>query len=427
MSKPVPALAVWACWAAMFAPAAPAADTQALSLDQAFERTLELHPALRRLPFRRTALAAELASADQRPPLELALGVENVGASGAVRGVEGAEITLGLQSVLERPERRAARIGLVRSQLAELDVDLEAARLDLLAEVARRYLDALAAQAERVALVESLAQREATVAAARRRVAAGASPQAVVLGAEAALARARLELARAEQAGQGARLRLALLWGATAADFDRVDGDLMRLPTVPDFSELLALLARTPELRRFASEARIREARLQLARSQLRPDIGWQVGLRRLQSSDDWALVGSVSVALGSRVRAQPAIQAAQAELAELELARDSGELALRGTLAEAHGRMLGEQLAVHEAGASILPVLRDAERSAGRAYRAGALSHLEWAQLQADLLAARRERIAAAREFHRALIEVQRLTAEPFVLAASAAQETSL
>jgi cobalt-zinc-cadmium efflux system outer membrane protein len=133
-----------------------------------------------------------------------------------------------------------------------------------------------------------------------------------------------------------------------------------------------------------------------------------------------------VSIPLGGRARAQPAIQAAQAELAELELARESGELALRSTLAEAHGRMLGEQLAVREAGASVLPALLDAERSAGQAYRAGGLSYLEWAQLQADLLAARRERIAAAREFHRALIEVQRLTAEPFVPTATATQEMS-
>ena len=56
----------------------------------------------------------------------------------------------------------------------------------------------------------------------------------------------------------------------------------------------------TPELRRFASEARLREARVQLARSARQADIDWQVGVRRLQAGSDWALVGSVSMPLGS-------------------------------------------------------------------------------------------------------------------------------
>jgi cobalt-zinc-cadmium efflux system outer membrane protein len=199
------------------------------------------------------------------------------------------------------------------------------------------------------------------------------------------------------------------MWGGEPVG--TVAGDLLALPDTPDFDQLVTLLERTPELQRFAGEARLREARLQLAQTQARPDIEWEVGLRRLQGSEDWALMGGLSVPLGNRRRAEPAIRAARAEL---------------DSLAEAHGRLQVDALAVRQLTENVLPALERAESAAGQAYRAGALSYLEWAQLQSELLSARRDRLAAARDFHRALIEIQRLTAEPFVLAAATPNETT-
>ena len=294
----------------------------------------------------------------------------------------------------------------------------------MLAEVARRYLDVLALQEEAAALDETLAQRGKAAAAARRRVAAGASPSSVQLGAEAAVARTELELARTLASADAARRRLGLMWGGEL--MGPVAGQLLSLPATPDFASLASLLDRTPALQRFASETRVREARLQLAQAQSRPDLEWQVGLRRLQGSDDWALMGGLSLPLGNRRRAEPGIRAARAELDVLALEREAGELDLRATLAEAHGRLQVDALTVRQTTEKVLPALERAESAAGQAYRAGALSYLEWAQLQAELLSARRDRIAAARDFHRALIEIQRLTAEPFVLADRAPSETT-
>ena len=61
-------------------------------------------------------------------------------------------------------------------------------------------------------------------------------------------------------------------------------------------------------------------------------------------------------------------------------------------------------------------PSLARAEHAAERAYRSGAVSYLEWAQLQSETTAARSRQLAAAIDGHRALIEIQRLTAnDPF------------
>ncbi|MDQ3160222.1 MAG: TolC family protein, partial [Pseudomonadota bacterium] len=109
-------------------------------------------------------------------------------------------------------------------------------------------------------------------------------------------------------------------------------------------------------------------------------------------------------------------IRAADAELASLEIEREAKGLSLYSTLAEAHGRYRVAQLEVSRMQSDILPKLAKAEAAAERAYRAGAISYLEWAQLQSERTLARKQQLDAALDAQRALIEIQRLTGEAFV-----------
>lgn len=140
------------------------------------------------------------------------------------------------------------------------------------------------------------------------------------------------------------------------------------------------------------------------------------MGVRRLQGNDATALLGSVSLTLGSAARAQPEIGAAEAQLALLDIERQSQALVLYATLADAHGRYRAAQLEVTRMRVDVLPALARADAAAERAYRAGATSYLDWAQLQAQRSEARRQQLAAASEAQTALIEIQRLTGQPFV-----------
>ncbi|EGD19857.1 hypothetical protein XGA_1496 [Xanthomonas hortorum ATCC 19865] len=200
-----------------------------------------------------------------------------------------------------------------------------------------------------------------------------------------------------------------------------VTGDPLQLPAIPEFEVLAQLLDATPELARLNGEQRVREARVRLARSQARPDLDWQVGVRRLEGNDATALLGSVSLALGSAARAQPEIRAAEAELSLLDIERQSQALVLYTTLADAHGRYRAAQLEVTRMRSDVLPALARADAAAERAYRAGATSYLDWAQLQAQRSDARQQQLAAALEAQTALIEIQRLTGQPFVLDSAA------
>lgn len=388
-------------------------DAQPLRLAEAVEMTLATHPELRIFAATERRLAVEQEVAGLRSRLALEAEVENIGhTSGDAAG----EYTLSLGTVLERGGKREARIAVAASQLDALTLLREQTRLDLIAEVARRYLDVVRAQQQATLSATEVAQRVRTVEAAAQRVQAGASPESVRLAAEAAQARAELERDRAERERIATYRRLALLWNERLPSARSVIGDLAALPDVPTAEALAALIETTPDLNRFADERRLREARLQLARTARSRDVTWRVGLRRLQEGDDWVAVGGVSVPLGSARRAEPEIRSAEAELDALAIERQSAELTLYATLAEAHGRYLAAKAEVEQSRADLVPRLERAAAAAEQAYRAGALSYLEWAQVQSETISAREQQLDAAHDAQRALIEIQRLTGEPFV-----------
>jgi cobalt-zinc-cadmium efflux system outer membrane protein len=401
--------------------------TRDFTLDEAIARVEKSHPDLRVFVETERMLVAERDQAGLKPSMALGASIENIAGTGEYAGLGAAEATLTLASVLERGGKRSARQAVAVSRIDALATRRETRRLDLLAEVVRRYLDLVATQA-RLAVVEAdIEQRERTVAAAQRRVRAGASPASTALTAKAALARARMSREQTVMSRDAAWRRLAVLWGdLEPGDAPDVAGDPLSFAPVPDATALRKLLDSTPAIRAFADEQRIRQARLELARSARVPDVEWQVGVRRLQAERDWGLIGSVSIPLGSANRAEPGIRAAEAELAALDIEREGADLALEATLVDALARYRAAAEQARRYEEVLLPALAEAAVSAERTWRAGALSHLEWSQLQSEITAARREQLDVAIEGQRALIEIQRLTAEPFVLTGRENAETT-
>lgn len=231
-------LAALAVWVGTLAVPSPTYATDRLSLNDAFARVADTHPDLRLIGNRRAVLSAESDRAALRPAWVAGASIENAFGTGDASGVQGAELTLTLASVLERGGKLDARRTLAQSRIDALAVERETRRLDLLAEVARRYLAIVAAQHQRDIAQLDIAQRQRTVASARQRLQAGASPESVVLTAQAALARAELDRARANQRLVAARQHLAALWGERDPDFEIVAGDPLTLPSIAEFGAL---------------------------------------------------------------------------------------------------------------------------------------------------------------------------------------------
>ncbi|HAV72318.1 MAG TPA: TolC family protein [Stenotrophomonas sp.] len=393
-------------------PAAP------LTLDDAIARVAQYHPDLRLAQAQRPVWEARRDAAGLSPPLTVGVELENALGTGDTRGFDAAEVTVTLAGVLERGGKLDARRALAQANLDSLAPQRETARLDLMAEVARRYLAVTDARQQLRIAETDIEQRRRAVAAARLRLQAGASPESVLMTAQAMLAQAELDRDRARQMDQSARAALSALWRQREPGFDVVTGDPMQLPALQDFAVLADELQRTPELAVLAGERRIREAQVQLARTQARPDVSWQVGVRNSRDTRDTSLVAGFSVPLGSVRRADPEIRAAEAELALNSVERDARALQLYATLAEAHGRYLTSRLEVTRMERDVLPQLKRAENAAEKAWRAGAISYMEWAQLQAMRIEARQRQLEAAIAAQTALIEIQRLTGQSMVAA---------
>jgi cobalt-zinc-cadmium efflux system outer membrane protein len=399
----------------VFCVAAQAQAPRTLTLDAAFERALERHPDLVRFEHLRESADAVVEAEGLRAPVRVELALENAPRSNRESPFDSAEATLSLASVLERGGKREARVAVADAQRESLATQEQQKRTDLLAEVARRYLDLLAYQSMEELAESDVAQRDTAVVAAAQRVRAGATPESVHLAAEGALTRAGLQRQRLRAQSEAAAAKLALLWNTREPDFDRVSGNLLSVPSTPSLATLRSLIDESPELRRFAGESRIREARLQLARSQRATDWEWRAGVRRLEEDGSWAAVVGVSVPLGTANRAAAGIRSAQAELAALALERESEGMTLEATLLEAHYQLTAARDEVTAARDLLVPKLEQAARSSERAFRAGALTYTEWSQIQSEVISVRREQLLAALEAHRALIEIQRLTGVPF------------
>lgn len=393
---------------------ASGAAAQPFTLADAHERVAQSHPDLRLFVPRRDGLEADARAAALRPGLELQVDLDNVLGSGALQGIDSAELTLSLAGVLERGGKREARRALAAARIDALGVQRAATQLDLLAETTRRYLDLAALQSQRPLLDNDLIQRRLIARAARQRFAVGAAPEASALAADAEIAQAEARLAVLNARQAAAWRRLSLLWGASVdGAAPEVSAVPEAVPALPALAELTARIAETPELKAFADEARIREARLRLAETEASPDARWSVGVRRLQDGRDVGLVAGFSLPLGTHQRAEPAIAAARAEREALAMSRESAALQLEAVAVDAWSQVDTGALQADLLRTEVLPRLERAAAQSERAYRAGALSYLEWAAVQTDITTSRLALLEARVAAQRALIELQRLTAD--------------
>ncbi|MEE9877465.1 MAG: TolC family protein [Stenotrophomonas maltophilia] len=406
---------VFLCLGLVCAPAW-AENNQQLTLDAAIERVAQGHPELRLIEGQRRVLDARAEIAAQRPQMTAGLELENVLGSGSYKGADQAELSVSLAGTLERGGKLDARRVLASANIDQLAPQREMARLDLLAETARRYLViAGAVQQQRIAKLD-ITHRQRAVDAARRRHQAGGAPESVVLTAQSSLAEAELDRDSAAQAERAARQSLSALWNSTTPAAGDVTGDPLVLPAAGEFAAFSEQLTRSPELALLQGEARVRESELRLARTASRADIGWQLGARRFQDSDDTALFAGISLGLGSSARAAPGIRAAEAELALIPLQREALQVRLHAAAAQAFGEYQTSRLEAARLGSDVLPRLARAEKSAAAAWAAGATSYLEWAQLQDQQAQAMRRQLQAALAAQSALIELQRLTGQPII-----------
>ncbi|MET0377719.1 MAG: TolC family protein [Spongiibacteraceae bacterium] len=409
-----------ACCAVLFLvlPAAGnAADASAqrdtLSLAQAITATVARNPELQSSVFGLRAADARITQAAIRPNPELSLQLENFGGSGHVRGTDAMETTFMLSQVVELGDKRDAREQAARDGYALLSVEGEARRLDILAEVTRRFIH-VASDQEEIALAQrATALAETTLRAVEARVNAAKSPAVERHRAQILLTRAQVAEEHSEHELLSSRRKLAAMWGDHEADFGSVRADLFQLPEPGDFDALLARLKTNPDFTRFAHEQRLRDAELRLTETRRVPNIEIGAGIRQLQETDDHAFVVSVSMPLFTGSRHSGAVAEASARQAQVTVDEHGALLRAQAQLFELHQELRHALTEATVLRTKILPQTESILQQTEYAYQRGRYSYLDWIAAQRELLDARRSLIEASANAHRYVAEIERLTGE--------------
>lgn len=377
-----------------------------LTLARALEAALTNNPELAASRYELTAAQGRLIQAGKRPNPELSLEFENIGV--------GVETTLALSQVIELGDKRALRRSIAESDSDSVTIDLRARQLDLLADVTARYIGVVAAQERARFAEQNAALARQTLEAISARVKAARSPLAEESRAKIALTRADIERRQSVLTLDTARSALAMTWGRVDARFDSASADLFAFAPIESFESLAARLANNPDLRRFASEARLRDAELALARAQTRPNVALSVGVRRFQQTGDNALVAGFSMPIAFNDRNQGNILEARSRRAQLDAERIASETRLRGLLYALYREATAARDRAVALRDEALPQAREALKQTQGGYERGRFSFLELLTTQQDVLELGEAAIDAAADYHRLLADIERLTSEP-------------
>jgi cobalt-zinc-cadmium efflux system outer membrane protein len=391
---------------------APSLSASELTLEQAVAQALARHPSLEAQAQSVRAAERQAEALGLQPQWTIGGELENVLGTGAVSGIHGAETTLRLSRSIEVGSKLASRERVGAAEVARQAQGIGRLEVAIAAQATERYITVVGHQ-QRLAILRShLALAEANRALLTRWVEAGRGSDAELLQADVALIDARLRVEDAEHELDSARVSLTALWGETDPDFDAASGALDTLPAIAAFAELEAQLPASVEQLAFAADSAALDAQRELAASAARADVTVSVGVRRLETIDDQALVFGVSMPLGSETRSALGVARIDAELAALESRQQAAQWDARQQLYGLYKELEHARHVVETHQRETLPAAEAALAASQRGFEMGRFGFLVLNQAQKSLIDLRLAVLEAQQRYHTLLVSIDRLTA---------------
>lgn len=381
--------------------AQPAAEP--LSLSQAIDLALTLHPDLRAARAEVTASQGALNQAARLPNPELSVSLEDTQRQTRTTAVQ-------LSQRLELGGKRQARQRVAERALEAATAAQTARRNTVVANVREAFFETLLAQRRVDLAAQSREIANQAMDAASKRVAAGrASPveesraRIAVAGVEAELAQARAELATA-------RLKLAVRCGIAPPSLPPVAGQLDLPGPAPSEQAIQEGLAASPPVVEASLEAARRRDASDLERSRATPDVTVGVGVQRNNELGRTQPLLGLSVPLPLFDRNEGALREALARADQAQEQLLAARLQVHADALAAATQLNSARLQVQEFEREMLPQAQATYEAATTGFSAGKFGFLDVLDAQRTLLQAREQHLKALREAFRAAAELQRL-----------------
>ncbi len=384
-----------------------------LTLEDALARAQSYDPRIKGATFdlRASEAAVEQAGAAKNP--ELSITGENLLGNGAYQGAARLETTIEVSQTLNTSGSASARRQLAETHRSVAGLGIEVARLEVVEETRRAFVEVLAAQRLLAVSEQALAEAKELQGLVERRQrsgAAGSPAEGVTVGLDAERADLRLEQARAEL--QVALRRLGMRWGEVSPSFAGVAGELTVPKELATFEALVARLGGNISSAQASAAAASLRAEVAVEEAAGGTDLTVSVGLRHFREEGKVAAVVGASIPLPVFDRNAAGARAASERAQRAGSAVEAGKLAAMDGLSRAHGRLVALRGEAERLASRLLPEARKASSILEKAFRQGASSYLELSAARRVVLELAAREVDVAREFHELSAKVEHLTA---------------
>ncbi|MBO9724841.1 MAG: TolC family protein [Novosphingobium sp.] len=337
--------------------------------------------------------------------------IENVAGTGAYNGLRSNETTVGFLQTLERGGKRNARVAAASAELSRTQLQAAIVAADLRLQTTRLYVAAIAAE-RRLATARDQARIAGdALRAASIRVQAGRASPLEQQRADVARIAAEANVEKQDRLTRAARINLERRMGRALTG--ALDGGLLdRLPSdaygpgLPvDPQGTLALAAADADLA-------VADAEVRLARANRVPDVDVGPSVRRLEASNDFAAVFTLSIPLQVFNNGGAALEQASARRSQAEAQRRVSALDIEQAITDAQAEADNAATAARAAAGPALAAAQEAARIARIGYREGKFGQLDLLDAERTLAETRVSAIDALAAYQNARAQLERLTA---------------
>lgn len=393
----------------MTAPVSVRAESP-LSLGQAQIKATRFSPELQTWQLQKEADLARGRQAGQRPNPQLEIEAENLAGSGEYSGLNTSEWTFLVSQEFDISGKRKLARAVWDSQLDLTDKEFHTAAVDLQEQVGLAFAETWFAQGSLDLAREKLALAQQLIEVIISRVESGGASQLELTRAQVGVAISEIEVVRAEEEMERTSLLLAMFWGASPPDFQRVEIDpeywLLPADHLTDLTP-----QENPDITRFESLKKIQASLMQQARKENGVDLDLSLGLKFDRASGDQAFVVGAGIPLPISNKNQFEVQALATELAQLSKRQEGASRMIEGELAAALTRKNGARREITIMTETVLPLARQAFEEASRAHTRGLYSQTDVLETRRTLFELHQADLEARFRYLTATLETARLT----------------
>ena len=380
-----------------------------LTLSQAVETALRNSPQLAGYPLEFQAVEGRVLQASLLPNPEFSVDVENVW--GDLPGTSLAETTYSIRQVLEMG-KRSARIRMAESEKGVLLQESDTARLNLVADVKRGFINVLSARKKLELNRDGHRFAELLAAGVADRVSAGAVSRIEETRAKVVLAISSANLERSALELEAARRDLAAAMGESTPSFESLAGNLDEDFTVPRADNVAERIKANPDVARWVAERDHRNAVLEAERSMAIPNLTLAGGIKQFRENSDTTFVLGFSVPLPLFSRNQGAIREALARRSKADTERRATELLLQSQVGQRQAALAAARREATLLREEALSGAQSAYDAVSEGYRLGKFRYLDVLDAGKTLVETRLRYLEAVTAFNLAKVALERLLA---------------